>query len=119
MINEGGMLRFHFLLNASTAELACTDFDGVPKTIDREQRHFVAAKLRNYLDHVGEVYSPPRATAAAPSKGLSGKMALDLTNGWDFRKAEHRKEALHLVKKRRPAVLLLSPPCGSSQPFEI
>ena len=103
-------------LNASTSELARTDFDGVPETIDKQQQHQVSFALRTYLDHIGEIYSPPRATAMYPGEGLRGKIALDLTNGWDFGKSEHRQKAVKLVKMQRPAVLLLSPPCG---PFSL
>ena len=54
-----GMKTMNFPLNASTSELARTDFDGMPKTIDKHQRQHVSFALRNYLDHVGEIYSPP------------------------------------------------------------
>ncbi|CAL1150714.1 unnamed protein product, partial [Cladocopium goreaui] len=107
-----GIKEMTFSLNASTSELARTDFDGVPKTIDKQQRQHVSFALRNYLDHIGEIYSPPRATAMSPGEGLRGKIALDLTNGWDFCKSEHRQKAVKLVKTHKPAVLLLSPPCG-------
>eukprot|EP00435_Cladocopium_sp_Y103_P022132 s1863_g5.t1 len=102
----------HFPLTASTAELARTDFDGMPKTITKQQRQHVSSSLRNYMDHVGEVYSPPRVTAEAQSQGLRGKIALDLTTGWNFSKSGHRQKALKLVAKHKPAVVLLSPPCG-------
>ena len=107
-----GIKEMTFSLNASTSELARADFDGVPKTIDKQQRQQVSFALRNYLDHIGEIYSPPRATAMSPGEGLRGKIALDLTNGWDFCKSEHRQKAVKLVKTHKPAVLLLSPPCG-------
>jgi len=108
---EDGMYRFSFFVNDSLKELSRTDFEGAPKFLDRDQRHFVVGALRNYLDHVGEVYSPPRVTKEAYLQGLKGHIALDLTTGWDFRIPEHRKKALALIAKKRPAVLLLSPPC--------
>ena len=45
-----GIKEMTFSLNASTSELARTDFDGVPKTIDKQQRQHVSFALRNYLD---------------------------------------------------------------------
>ena len=82
---EDGMYRFSFFVNDSLKELSRTDFEGAPKFLDRDQRHFVVGALRNYLDHVGEVYSPPRVTKEAYLQGLKGQIALDLTTGWDFR----------------------------------
>ena len=83
---EDGMYRFSFFVNDSLKELSRTDFEGAPKFLDRDQRHFVVGALRNYLDHVGEVYSPPRVTKEAYLQGLKGQIALDLTTGWDFRR---------------------------------
>lgn len=111
VMTEPGLHEFKYLLNDSLKELSRTDFDGEPKTIDKSQRHFVVGSLKNFLDHVGEIYSPPRMTAEAVNHGLKGKLALDLSTGWDFNIPRHRKEALNLIKKHKPAVLLLSPPC--------
>eukprot|EP00435_Cladocopium_sp_Y103_P070861 s172_g36.t1 len=112
-----GINTLKFPLTASTSELARTDFDGEPKTIDKQQRQHVSFALRNYLDHIGEIYSPPRATAMSQGEGLRGKIALDLTTGWNFCRAEHRQKAVKLVKTHKPAVLLLSPPCGPFSPL--
>ena len=108
---------FSFSLNASSTELGRTDFDGQPKLLDRHERQFVSYHLKNYLDHVGEVYSPPRVTEAAAKHGLRGRLALDLTTGWDFNEPEHRKKARQLIDERKPAVLLLSPPCRTYSPL--
>ena len=109
---EGTNMAEHsFLLNASSSELSRTDFEGEPKTLDRSDRHFVVNHIKNYLDHIGEVYSPPRITEAGQKQGLRGKIALDLTTGWDFCKADQRKKARALIDKHKPAVLILSPPC--------
>ena len=114
--NHAGKHCFAYLLNDSLKELSCTDFDGEPKTLDRDQRHFVSGSLKNYLDHVGEIYSPPRVTQEGQRQGLRGKIALDLTTGWDFCRADHRQQPRDLIKKHKPAVILLSPPC---RPFSV
>jgi len=114
---ENGINPFAFAWNDSLKELSRTDFDGMPKFLERGQRHFVVGALRSYLDDVGEVYSPPRITKEAKKQGLKGQIALDLSTGWDFRRREHRQQALQLIAKRRPAVLLLSPPCTTFSPL--
>lgn len=70
-----------------------------------------------FLDHVGEIYSPPRVTPEARRQGLRARLALDLTTGWNFSLPEHRKKAKELIKKWRPAVLILSPPCTTYSPL--
>ena len=90
VMTEPGLHEFKYLLNDSLKELSRTDFDGEPKTIDKSQRHFVVGSLKNFLDHVGEIYSPPRMTAEAVNHGLKGKLALDLSTGWDFNIPRHR-----------------------------
>eukprot|EP00435_Cladocopium_sp_Y103_P020466 s1075_g5.t1 len=114
---ENGINPFDFPLNDSLRELSRTDFEGTPKFLERGQRHFVVGALRSYLDDVGEVYSPPRVTKEAQKQGLKGQIALDLSTGWDFRRRDHRRQALQLIAKRRPAILLLSPPCTTFSPL--
>ena len=83
-----------FALNASLSELGRTDFEGAPKTLGRKDRQCVVYHAVRYLDHVGEVYSPPRVCEEARRQGLRAKLSLDLTNGWDFRLAAHRERSL-------------------------
>ena len=47
------------VLGSSTQELARTDFDGTPAVLTRAQRPFVQSHIKNFLEDVGEVYSPP------------------------------------------------------------
>ena len=117
-LGKDAFLHHHtFVLGSSTQELARTDFDGAPAVLTRAQRHFVQSHIKNFLEDVGEVYSPPRVTAEAKKRGLSGSIALDLTTGWDFKLASHREEARSLVKTKKPGVLLLSPPCTTYSPL--
>ena len=53
----------------------------------------------------------------ARRQGLRASIALDLTTGWDFRDPAQRQKARELVRKHRPAVLLLSPPCTTFSPL--
>eukprot|EP00435_Cladocopium_sp_Y103_P075971 s33_g71.t1 len=58
-----------------------------------------------------EVYSPPRITAKAPKYNFTSGGALDLTEGWDFRKKDHQQAALRLIRDLQPVLVILSPPC--------
>ena len=42
---EVGMYRFSYFVNDSLKELSRTDFEGTPKVLDRNQRHFVVGAL--------------------------------------------------------------------------
>ena len=50
---------------------------------------------------VAEVFSPPRVTIQAKKFGLKARDAWDLTTGWDFSKASHRKAAEYYVDKKK------------------
>ena len=60
---------------------------------------------------VCEVFSPPRVGKEAVKFGMKPGDAMDLTTGWDFNIAEHRRSAEEYVDKERPLVLIGSPPC--------
>ena len=58
-----------------------------------------------------EVYSPVRVAAVAAKFGLRPGSSLDLTNGWNFSKSEHRRRALLKIKEEDPYCVIGSPPC--------
>ena len=69
---------------------------------------------------VAEIYSPPRVTNCAkllPGYRVIPGFALDLTTtnsrgeAWDFDDLAKREEALQLVPKEQPMLLVLSPMC--------
>ena len=60
---------------------------------------------------VCEVFSPPRVGTEAAKFGLEVWDAMDLTTGWGFNLAEHRRQAEEYVDKEKPFVLIGSPPC--------
>ena len=61
---------------------------------------------------VGEVFSMPRVVPAAERKGFRGCKSYDISNGWNFLLAEHRAKCRDEVKRLKPELLVLSPPCG-------
>ena len=84
------------------------------------QRAFDVEALKakcGFRDFISEVYSPPRVSIMAEEMGLLGGFALDLTapgpdgRAWDFTKTGHEARAIGLVNRRRPYLLVGSPPC--------
>ena len=67
--------------------------------------------------HVGEVFSMPRVVPCAEKFGLKGLKSYDIGTGWDFLNPEHRKQCREEIKKHKPRVLLVCPPCGPFSPM--
>ena len=68
---------------------------------------------------VAEVYSPPRLTKIAQEHGLHALWALDLTGHdpddglpWDFRDPAKREKVMLMLKRDRPGLIILGPPCS-------
>ena len=104
--------------NDSTKWLGTEDhtWHRAPKSLPRNVKtfiHQVVAEKHGKLLDIMEIYSPPRVTKEARKQNAQGRhgQALDLRTGWDFTKRAHRREAIQLVKKFKPALLVLSPPC--------
>ena len=51
---------------------------------------------------ITEVYSPERVNEVARKHGLRPGSSMDLTNGWDFTKAEDRRRAWKKIKEETP-----------------
>ena len=60
---------------------------------------------------ITEVYSPERVNEVARKHGLRPGSSMDLTNGWDFTKAEDRRRAWKKIKEEDPYLVIGSPPC--------
>lgn len=60
---------------------------------------------------VTEIYSPERVVRVCAKYFLKPGSSLDLTNGWDFTKAAHRKLAIERIEKENPELIIGSPPC--------
>jgi len=79
-----------------------------------------AACIRNTatLDHVMEVFSPPRLVPAAIQRGLRGHWSLDLDTGWNLLCSTDQDRCCQLVESCRPGMLMLSPPCTMFSPLQ-
>ena len=60
-------------------------------------RKILSAILRGV--DVTEVYSPERVTKACMKAGMRPGSSMDITNGWDFTKAEDRKRAWKTIRE--------------------
>ena len=60
---------------------------------------------------ITEVYSPERIATVAKEFGLTAGSSMDLTNGWDFTRGDHRRAAWKQIEKEDPYLLVASPPC--------
>eukprot|EP00969_Alexandrium_andersonii_P061755 2722660-Alexandrium_andersonii.AAC.1 len=57
-----------------------------------------------------EIFSPPRIAPEVTKLGLRASVSLDLTGGWNALNLEDQKRAFEEIVRRRPAVVMLSPP---------
>ena len=71
----------------------------------------VVKKICSLSVDVMEMYSPPRVTTQGAKMGLEVGEAMDLTTGWDFRKAADRDRAWAYIGKHNPKLVIGSPMC--------
>ena len=69
------------------------------------------SQLIRALVDIMEVYSPPRVTQGARKIGLNDGLAMDLTNGWDFRNLVDRELAEKYIDENEPWLVIGSPMC--------
>lgn len=62
-------------------------------------------------DDLAEVYSPPRVAAQAVKAGMRASLSADLLTGWNLAVPDERARLVQEIRRRRPKVLILSPPC--------
>ena len=60
---------------------------------------------------ITEVYSPERVNRVVQKWGLTPGSSLDLTNGFDFTKAEDRRRPWARIKDEDSFLVVGSPPC--------
>ena len=77
--------------------------------MDDDDRRIIASVIKGA--DITEIYSPERVNKLAARMGLTPGHSLDLTNGWDFTRASHRKAAIWYVTKVKPWLLIGSPGC--------
>ena len=58
-----------------------------------------------------EVCSPERVARVAEKFGLVSGSSMDLANGWDFSREDHKRLASKRVREEAPYLLIGSPPC--------
>ena len=76
-------------------------------------------RLMKQLNHaVGEVYSPPRVSKEGEKKGIPRATCFDLLTGWDLSRPEHVKKMWQTLKKERPKLLVICPPCTAFTPVQ-
>ena len=71
---------------------------------------------------VMELFSPPRITKECEKKGIQTTSipAFDLTEGWDFFNAGHRKEFWRVLEEEQPDLVVMTPECrGFSQMMNV
>lgn len=63
-------------------------------------------------DDLVEIYSPPRMVPIAVQQyGLRATLSVDLLTGWNLLDSDVRVALVQEIKRRRPRVLMMSPPC--------
>ena len=60
---------------------------------------------------ITEVYSPERVARVAKKFGIVSGSSMDLTNGWDFEREDHKRLAWKRVRGEAPYLPIGSPPC--------
>ncbi|CAE8643680.1 unnamed protein product, partial [Polarella glacialis] len=60
---------------------------------------------------VMELFSPPRLTAKCEDFGMKSLGSYDKETGWDWTKADHRREIEAKIEKEKPFIVTMSPPC--------
>ena len=79
------------------------------KDMSEEDRKILASMLLGV--DITEVYLPERIARVAMEFGLVAVSSMDLTNGWDFTRSDHRRAAWIQIEKEDPYLLVGSPPC--------
>jgi hypothetical protein len=62
-------------------------------------------------DDLVEIYSPPRMVPLAAKRGMRATLSVDLLTGWNLLDPDVRVALVQEIKRRRPRVLMMSPPC--------
>ena len=84
----------------------------LPSEVEDEPAPSVPSYLDGTIrDDVLELFSPPRVVPRCKEQGLRAVMSIDLVTGFDLLTLDGRQRAMHEVTKRRPTVIISSPPC--------
>ena len=77
-----------------------------------ELYHVCMSQMERASYDVAEVFSMLRVVVAATAKGMTILRSYDIGQGWEFLKAEHRKQCFEEIKANGPRMLIVCPPCG-------
>ena len=83
--------------------------DGNLNGLDEIDRKILSAAILNV--DITEVYSPERVARIAKKFGMVAGSSMDLTNGWDFNREDHKRQAWSKIRDEAPYLLIGSPPC--------
>ena len=80
----------------------------------------VYGSLSKLKDDIAELCSPPRLVlvAAAAARGLRADLSIDLTTNYDLSKKPDRQQVREQLRKRKPRLLVTSPPCTKFSPMQ-
>ena len=78
----------------------------------------IYGSLPNANDSVVEIYSPPRVVEEAKKRGLRAELSIDLCTGYDLKDVKAKEHVRKELAKRRPKLLVSSPPCTKFSPFQ-
>ena len=72
---------------------------------------FLSTPITCRGDDLMEFFSVPRLVPVCQEFGLLAEVSLDLQTGWDANLPAMREFAFKAIEKRKPRVIMLSPPC--------
>ena len=85
---------------------------------ERDDVAEVYGTLNEEHDMIAEIYSPPRIVKAARARGLKAELSVDVLTGNDLNQSEEKARVREELKKRRPRLLITSPPCKMFSIFQ-
>ena len=83
--------------------------DGGINGLDEIDRKILSAAIMNV--DITEVYSPERVARVERKFEPVAGSSMDLTNGWDFNREDHRRQAWNKIRDEAPYLLIGFPPC--------
>ena len=83
--------------------------DGEISMLDDTDKKILSASSMGV--DITETYSPDRVARVARKFGLVPGSSMDLTNGWDYERDDHKRLARKMVGDEAPYLFIGSPPC--------
>ena len=122
---QGELVMSHQEIMEELDEAAESDDGGVHcvfSTSDRKDLIRSSAEVLNSMPDqsptIVEVFCPDRFSEHAEKFGMVGRASFDLSSGWDWRRADHRRSAEEIIDLVNPDLVLMCPPCGPLSPLQ-